>query len=171
MRRIQERREKQAKAIMKTKNNGVIFEEALKYINIKGLKDKNKPKINLVTLFSGIGSPEKALKQLQIPHNNILACEIDPKARKCYLSNHHVENMFEDIRGTLFFEFARVVKECEPKVFIFENVKGMVNHDDGKTYDTVLRVFNQMGYFTKESVLNTKDYGIHQNREIIYCWF
>ena len=77
---------------------------------------------------------------------------------------------FEDTRGTLFREFARVVKECEPKVFIFENVKGLTNHDRGRTWQVVQNTFKDyLGYDIHSKVLNSKDYGIPQNRERIFC--
>lgn len=77
---------------------------------------------------------------------------------------------FEDTRGTLFREFARVVKECEPKVFIFENVKGLTNHDRGRTWQVILNTFKEyLGYDIHSKVLNSKDYGIPQNRERIFC--
>ncbi|GHV67037.1 cytosine-specific methyltransferase [Bacteroidia bacterium] len=74
----------------------------------------------------------------------------------------------EDIRGTLFYDFARVVNETKPKVFIFENVKGLVNHDNGKTWQIVTDVFNDLGYKIKYQVLNSRDYAIPQNRERIF---
>lgn len=75
---------------------------------------------------------------------------------------------FEDTRGTLFFEFARCVKEFQPKVFIYENVKGLTNHDKGKTFQIVLNTFNELGYKYFYKVLNAKDYGIPQNRQRIF---
>jgi len=72
---------------------------------------------------------------------------------------------FEDTRGTLFFDFARCIKECQPKYFIFENVKGIVNHDNGKTLSVILYVFNELGYAITLDILNTKDFGVPQNRE------
>ena len=53
---------------------------------------------------------------------------------------------FNDTRGTLFYEYARLIKECEPKVFIFENVKGILNHDKGKTWETIQNVFKELKY-------------------------
>ena len=77
---------------------------------------------------------------------------------------------FEDTRGTLFREFARVVKECQPKVFIFENVKGLINHDNGNTWDVIRHTFEDYcGYHIFFKVLNSKDYGIPQHRERIFC--
>lgn len=77
---------------------------------------------------------------------------------------------FEDTRGTLFREFARVVKECQPKVFIFENVKGLINHDGGNTWEVIRRTFEDYcGYHIYSKILNSKDYGIPQHRERIFC--
>lgn len=77
---------------------------------------------------------------------------------------------FEDTRGTLFREFARVVKECQPKVFIFENVKGLLNHDNGNTWDVIKHTFEDYcGYNIHFQTLNSKDYGIPQHRERIFC--
>lgn len=74
----------------------------------------------------------------------------------------------EDIRGTLFYEFARIVKETQPQVFIYENVKGLTNHDNGRTWKVVQNVFQDLGYQINSKVLNSKDYGIPQHRERIF---
>lgn len=76
---------------------------------------------------------------------------------------------FEDARGTLFYEFARIVKETQPKVFIFENVKGLLNHDKGRTWSVIHNVFEELGYDVHFRILNSKDYGIPQNRERLFC--
>lgn len=76
---------------------------------------------------------------------------------------------FEDARGTLFYEFARVIKECEPKVFLFENVKGILNHDNGRTWHVIHDIFEELGYDVHFRVLNSRDYGIPQNRERLFC--
>lgn len=75
---------------------------------------------------------------------------------------------FEDTRGTLFYEFARVVKESQPNVFIFENVKGLLNHDGGNTFETIKATFDELGYNYFYQVLNAKNYGIPQHRERIF---
>lgn len=75
---------------------------------------------------------------------------------------------FKDTRGTLFYEFARIVKECQPKVFIFENVKGLINHDKGNTFETIKSTFDELGYNYSYQVLNAKDYGMPQHRERIF---
>lgn len=74
----------------------------------------------------------------------------------------------EDIRGTLFYDFARIVNETQPKVFIFENVKGLTNHDNGNTFKVVQDVFHDLGYKIHSKILNSKDYGVPQNRERIF---
>lgn len=77
---------------------------------------------------------------------------------------------FEDTRGTLFREFARVVIECQPKVFIFENVRGMLYHDKGKTWEVIRNTFEKdCDYQIYYQVLNSKDYGVPQGRDRIYC--
>ena len=77
---------------------------------------------------------------------------------------------FEDTRGTLFREFARVVKECRPKVFIFENVAGLFEHDGGRTWDVIKHTFEDYcGYDVHYQLMNSKNYGIPQHRERLYC--
>lgn len=75
---------------------------------------------------------------------------------------------FNDTRGTLFYDFARLVKEIKPKVFIYENVKGVLNHDNGNTWQIMKNVFNDLNYDWNYKVLNAKDYGVPQNRERIF---
>lgn len=75
---------------------------------------------------------------------------------------------FDDTRGTLFYEFARVVKESQPNVFIFENVKGLLNHDNGNTFETIKATFDELGYKYFYQVLNAKNYGMPQHRERIF---
>ena len=77
---------------------------------------------------------------------------------------------FEDTRGTLFREFARVVNECQPKVFIFENVQGLLKHDNGRTWEVILNTFRDYcGYDVHFQLLNARDFGIPQTRERLYC--
>ena len=74
----------------------------------------------------------------------------------------------EDTRGTLFYEYARLVGEIKPKVFIYENVKALLSNDDGRTWDTVTQIFTDLNYTWKKEVLNARDYGIPQNRERVF---
>ena len=74
----------------------------------------------------------------------------------------------EDTRGTLFYDFARIVSECKPRVFIFENVRGLLNHDNGKTWVVIQNTLKGLGYTIHAKTLNSRDFGIPQNRERIF---
>lgn len=175
--------------------------------------------IKVGTDFSGIGSPEAALKRLNIPHKNIFACDIDKYAKASFLELNNpvtfydditsrnysdVEQLdlyvagfpcqsfsmagnragFSDIRGTLFFNVAEFIKINKPKCFILENVKGLLSHDKGRTFQTITDILSGgatingqmsfgnvddgLGYHIYYKVLNTKDYGIPQNRERVF---
>lgn len=77
---------------------------------------------------------------------------------------------FEDTRGTLFFDVAEIIRRKKPKAVLLENVKGLINHDRGKTLTTILRVLrDDLGYYVPEpQILNAKNYGVPQNRERIF---
>ena len=176
--------------------------------------------IKVGTDFSGIGSPEAALKRLNIPHHNVFACDIDKYARQSFLELNSPDLFYDDIttrnfkevpqldlyvagfpcqsfshagkrggfndtRGTLFYNVAEFIKVNQPACFILENVKGLLSHDNGKTYQTITDVLTNgggtlngqmgmdtiedgLGYHVYTQVLNTKDYGIPQNRERIF---
>lgn len=75
---------------------------------------------------------------------------------------------FMDTRGTLFFEIKRILSDKRPRYFLLENVKGLLSHDDRKTFVTIIRVLSDVGYRIQWQVLNSKDYGLAQNRERIF---
>ncbi|NJN33016.1 MAG: DNA cytosine methyltransferase [Saprospiraceae bacterium] len=77
---------------------------------------------------------------------------------------------FEDTRGTLFFDVARIIKEKQPKAFFLENVKGLINHNGGKTLATILNVLREdLGYFVPNPrIINAKNFGVPQNRERVF---
>src|SRR5690625_5193157 len=75
---------------------------------------------------------------------------------------------FEDTRGTLFFDIARIAAEKKPKALLLENVKGLVNHDRGNTLDVMIETLNDIGYVVDFDVLNSKYFGVPQNRERIF---
>lgn len=162
-------------------------------------------KISLATLFSGIGAPEFAAREVFGEVKTILACEIDKFARQSYLANHEAPLAFyEDVcdldtkayagqidiliggspcqdfsiagqrvgedgeRGNLIWQFYRVVSEACPSVFIYENVKGFLSINGGKSYQRFTDTLRGLGYHCHAEVLNTKDYGIPQNRERLY---
>lgn len=172
------------------------------------------------TDFSGIGSPEMALKYLEIDFKSVFACEIDKYARQSFEQLHNTQTFyndittrnhkeveqldlyvagfpcqsfsiagkrkgFEELRGTLFFNVAEFIKDNQPKAFILENVKGLLNHDKGRTFQTIVDILSNgggtqngqisldmfedgLGYHIYWQVLNTKNYGIPQNRERIF---
>lgn len=202
----------------------------------------NKPRIyNIATVFSGIGSPEFALKRAGIPHKLVFACdngEIDflvsedelveetcnlsnyersaylktklPRkvnfVKRSFLANYDLdeEHFYHDVkfldgnpyrdqidifiggspcqsftllgyqkgleeaRGTLFYDFARLVQEIQPKAFIYENVQGLIKHDKGKTWEVVQRVFHTLGYSIYSKILDAVDFGIPQKRRRIF---
>lgn len=74
----------------------------------------------------------------------------------------------EDTRGTLFYEYARLIDEIKPKVFVYENVRAVTSHDGGKTWQKMQEVFKELGYNFSWTVLNAKNYGIPQNRERLF---
>jgi DNA (cytosine-5)-methyltransferase 1 len=172
--------------------------------------------IKVATVCTGIGSPEQALKELNIPHEIIFGCEIDRFARQTYLANFTPKYMFEDMtkpdilehyadlivaglpcqsfslagkrlgeldkRGILFYDFYNYVKIQKPKYFIIENVKGLLSMDGGKVFQNWLYLLSQsvnthynmfnhedsLLYNVHWKVLNTKYFGLPQNRERVF---
>lgn len=72
-----------------------------------------------------------------------------------------------DVRGTMFYYYAKILKQLKPKMFLAENVKGLVSHDGGKTLQTMINVFEEIGYRVQYKVLNAWDYGVAEKRERI----
>ena len=75
---------------------------------------------------------------------------------------------FDDTRGTLFFEVARFASILKPKYLFLENVKGLLNHDNGNTFEVILSTLDELGYDVEWQVLNSKDFGVPQNRERVF---
>ena len=75
---------------------------------------------------------------------------------------------FEDTRGTLFFEIARFASILRPKYLLLENVKGLLNHENGITFETIISTLDELGYNVEWQVLNSKDFGVPQNRERVF---
>ena len=224
-----------------------VMMEVVRQIHLTGVfkevESDNHDRLQVATVFSGIGSPEFALKRLGISHDIVFACDngeidmlkpddeiaeeiknlstreerktyvkamIPPRrvnaVKKSYLANydmdeeHYYHNVrflegeeykgnvdlfiggspcqsftllgyqkgLEEARGTLFYEFARLVKEIEPKAFIYENVQGLLKHDKGRTWEVVQRVFDSLGYKLHTQVLDAVDYGIPQKRRRVF---
>lgn len=75
---------------------------------------------------------------------------------------------FEDTRGTLFFEICRFASILRPKYLFLENVRGLLNHDGGATFETIIRTLDGLGYDVEWQVLNSKNFGVPQNRERVF---
>ena len=100
----------------------------------------------------------------EIPNHDILCAGFPCQA----FSISGKRQGFEDSRGTLFFDVARIVKEKKPKVVFMENVKNFSTHDNGNTLGVVEKTMVELGYTFYWSVLNSLDYGVPQKRERIY---
>lgn len=75
---------------------------------------------------------------------------------------------FDETRGTLFFDLARILRAKRPRYFVFENVKGLLSHDTGRTFSTIIAALDELGYDLQWQVLNSKNFGVPQNRERIF---
>lgn len=78
------------------------------------------------------------------------------------------EGFLNQTKGTLFFEVARAVKQIKPRFVFLENVKGLLNHDKGNTFRTILNTLDELGYDVEWRIYNSKDFGVPQNRERVY---
>lgn len=111
--------------------------------------------------------PEGDITQVDertIPNHDILCAGFPCQA----FSISGKQRGFEDSRGTLFFDVARIVRKKKPKIVFMENVKNFATHDNGKTLDVVKNTMEQLGYQFNQKVLNAVDYGVPQKRERIY---
>ena len=104
------------------------------------------------------------IKEADIPDHDILVGGFPCQA----FSQAGLKRGFEDTRGTLFFEIARILKYKHPKAFLLENVKNLLGHDHGKTYSVIENTLKELGYNVNLLVYHAKDFGVPQNRERIY---
>ena len=113
----------------------------------------------------------------EMPHGDITKiCTGDIPAHDVLLagfpcqpfSHAGLKKGFDDTRGTLFFDVARIIKDKKPSLALLENVKGFKNHDGGRTFKTIVEVLDEIGYDVFSKVLNASDFGLPQNRERIY---
>lgn len=111
--------------------------------------------------------PEGDITQVDenlIPEHDILCAGFPCQA----FSISGKQRGFEDSRGTLFFDVARIVKAKKPKIIFMENVKNFASHDNGKTLSVVKAIIEELGYKFHQKVLNAVDYGVPQKRERVY---
>lgn len=104
------------------------------------------------------------INEKDIPDHDILVGGFPCQA----FSQAGLKRGFEDTRGTLFFDIARILKEKQPKAFLLENVKNLKNHDNGRTFETIRATLEELGYEVYDKILAAKDFGVPQNRERIY---
>lgn len=104
------------------------------------------------------------IKLEEIPEHDILLAGFPCQP----FSNAGLKKGFNDTRGTMFFYIAKILEYRKPRIIFLENVKGFKSHNKGKTFKTVMRILEEMGYTMYSKVLNAKDFGVPQNRERIY---
>jgi len=162
---------------------------------------KNLEKLKIGTLFSAIGAPEFALKNLNIKHDIMFACDNDKNVKQTYLKNHKCDVFYDDVeeitsvpktdlivfgfpcqpfsmagkglglldkRGQLVIKAMNILEKSNPDNFIAENVEGLLTRDNGKTFKFLINKFKKMGYVISDFVLNSKDFGIPQNRKRVW---
>ena len=78
------------------------------------------------------------------------------------------QGFLDETRGTLFFEIARAAKQIKPRILFLENVKGLLSHDKGRTFGVILNTLDELGYDCEWQVLNSKNFGVPQNRERVF---
>ena len=104
------------------------------------------------------------ISELEIPSHDILVAGFPCQS----FSSAGKRMGFEDTRGTLFFDIARIIKHKKPSFLLLENVKGLLTHDNGRTFDVIARTLSELGYKIDFQLLNSKFHGVPQNRERIF---
>jgi len=147
------------------------FEQALKDLNIKGKsvfvsEIKSHAKVAYTQNFSDdkISGDITTISATDIPDFDYLLAGFPCQA----FSSAGNRLGFEDTRGTLFFDVARILKEKNPNGFLLENVEGLVDHNRGQTLNTMLAVLQELGYQVSYKVLDSKSFGLAQSRKRIY---
>lgn len=106
----------------------------------------------------------KSIDENDVPDHDILIGGFPCQA----FSIAGTRNGFEDIRGTLFFDIARILKEKKPKFVLLENVKNLVSHDKSTTINVILQTLQELGYTVDFTIINSKEAGLPQNRDRTY---
>jgi DNA (cytosine-5)-methyltransferase 1 len=122
----------------------------------------NRPKWNVIE-DDIVKVSEKGIKNY-LPKN----CKIDfvSGGYPCQAFSYAGHKLgLDDVRGTMFFYFAKVIEDLKPTVFLAENVKGLTTHDNGKTLQTMINIYENMGYDVTWNVLKANNYGVAQKRE------
>lgn len=104
------------------------------------------------------------IKEEDIPEHDILVAGFPCQP----FSNAGKKLGFEDTRGTLFFDIARILKEKRPRMFLLENVKNLLTHNNGKTFEVIVKTLESLNYHVHYKILKSCDFGIPQRRERLY---
>ena len=156
----------------KTKRQGVedrriLYSRQNEYASCIGYSEIDKYAIQIYQKHfpkhKGYGNA-KTIKTRELPDFDLLVAGFPCQA----FSIAGKREGFQDTRGTLFFEIARILKDKRPRYFLLENVKGLLSHESGKTFQTILKVLSNLGYVLQWKVLNSKNYGVPQNRERVF---
>lgn len=136
--------------------------------NVKSVFSSEWDKFSQKTYHANFGeTPYGDITQISendIPEHDILVGGFPCQA----FSQAGLRKGFEDTRGTLFFDIARILKAKRPKAFLLENVKNLKTHDKGKTFEVIMNTLHELDYEVFETVLRARDFGVPQNRERIY---
>lgn len=114
--------------------------------------------------YSIDGRDIRAVKSSEIPDHNLLTAGFPCQS----FSIAGKRQGFKDTRGTLFFDICRILQAKRPSYCLLENVKGLLSHDNGETFQTILESLAELGYDCQWQVLNSKDFGVPQNRERVF---
>jgi len=144
------------------------FREALKSYNGNCVFSSEWDKNSQKTYFSNFGEMPSGditkIEESQIPKHDIICAGFPCQA----FSISGKREGFNDVRGTLFFDVARIAKYHQPKILFLENVKNFLRHDFGETFNTVIKVLKEIGYTPFHKVLRSSDFGVPQARERVY---
>ena len=123
----------------------------------------NRPKWNVICEDIAITSKKNLEKEFNIKKGQL---DLLSGGAPCQSFSYAGKRLgLKDVRGTMFYHYATFLEKLQPKMFLFENVRGLLTHDGGKTYKTILDIFLQQGYLIKYKVVNAWDYGVPQKRE------
>ena len=123
----------------------------------------NRPKWNVLCEDIAITSQRDLEKEFNIKKGEL---DLLSGGAPCQSFSYAGKRLgLQDVRGTMFYYYATFLEKLQPKMFLFENVRGLLTHDNGQTYKTILDIFQQQGYTTTYRILNAWDYGVPQKRE------
>ena len=147
------------------------FEVGIKNSNLKGdiifssEIDKHATASYLSNFnYNNLNGDITKINEKDIPNHDLLVAGFPCQA----FSIAGRQKGFEDTRGTLFFDVARILKEKQPKYFLLENVKNLVSHGDGNTFKVMIKTLNEIGYTVDFTIINSLEAGLPQNRERTY---